>query len=154
MNATSGSVRIALGSDHAGYDLKERVKRFLETSQIPYDDFGAYSSDPVDYPDIAVLVSRNVIGSEATAGILICGTGLGMSIVSNKIPGIRSVVCTTVMQAELGRRHNDANILCLGARTTPYPLAIKILKAFLETPADPDERHRRRITKIHDLTNC
>ena len=130
VNATNGSVRIALGSDHAGYDLKEKIKHFLDTCQIPYDDFGAYSTEPVDYPDIAVLVSQSVREYKATAGILVCGSGVGMSMVSNKIPGIRSALCTSVALAEMSRRHNDANILCLGARTTSFPLAEKILKVF------------------------
>jgi len=146
-------MKVAIGSDHAGYDLKEEIKKFFEKLHIQSTDYGANSPQSVDYPDIAVKVGRAVSQSKEDKGILICGTGLGMSIVANKIPGIRAVLCTSEELARMSRRHNDANILTLGGRTTKKTLAKKIVKAFLETEPDSDERHKTRIKKIHDLTN-
>lgn len=146
-------MKVAIGSDHAGYDLKEEIKKFFEKLHIQYTDYGTNSPQSVDYPDIAIKVGRVVSQSKEDKGILICGTGLGMSIVANKIPGIRAALCTSEELARISRRHNDANILTLGGRTTKKTLAKKIVKAFLETEPDSDERHKTRIKKIHDLTN-
>ncbi|MFH1943597.1 MAG: ribose 5-phosphate isomerase B [bacterium] len=143
---------VAIGSDHAGYDLKEVIKKFLDTQNIRYQDYGTNSTESVDYPDIAVAVSRAVMKTTDVLGILVCGTGVGMSIIANKIPGIRAALCTSEKLAELSRRHNNANILTLGGRTTDAELARKIVKTFLDTPPDPEDRHQRRIQKIHDLT--
>jgi len=143
---------VAIGSDHAGYDLKGKIRDFLDKLNIQYKDYGTNSTEPIDYPDIAVMVGRAVSHSKDGKGILICGTGIGMSIVANKIPGIRAALCTSEELAKMSRRHNNANILTLGGQTTKEALAKKIVRTFLETPPDSGNRHKRRIKKIHDLT--
>jgi ribose 5-phosphate isomerase B len=143
---------IALGSDHAGFDYKERLKKLLDEIGRPYQDLGTFSSDSVDYPDIAHMVSKLVTSDKCQLGILICGTGIGMSIVANKHSGIRAAVCESSASAKLSREHNDANILCLGARITSWETATEIVKTFLTTPFSGGERHMRRIQKIHSLT--
>jgi ribose 5-phosphate isomerase B len=143
---------IALGSDHAGFDYKERLKKLLDEIGKPYEDFGTSSLDSVDYPDFAHAVSKAVASGKFQRGILICGTGIGMSIVANKHSGIRAAVCESSASAKLSRAHNDANILCLGARITPWETATEIVKTFLTTPFSGGERHINRIEKIHSLT--
>jgi ribose 5-phosphate isomerase B len=143
---------IALGSDHAGFDYKERLKKLLDEIGKPYQDYGTSSPDSVDYPDFAHLVSKAVASGKSQRGILICGTGIGMSIVANKHSGIRAAVCESVASAKLSRSHNDANILCLGARITSWETAEEIVKTFLTTPFSGGERHINRIQKIHSLT--
>jgi ribose 5-phosphate isomerase B len=143
---------IALGSDHAGFVYKERLKNILDEIRKPYQDFGTSSPDPVDYPDFAHVVSKAVASGKCQLGILICGTGIGMSIVANKHNGIRAAVCESPASAKLSREHNDANILCLGARITSWETATEIVKIFLTTPFSGGERHMNRIQKIHALT--
>jgi len=144
---------IAIGSDHAGYEYKEQLKTLLDEIGKPYQDFGTNSPDSVDYPDIAHLVSKAVASGKYLRGILICGTGIGMSIVANKHKGIRAAVCESSASAKLSREHNDANILCVGARTTNWETAEEIIKSFISTPFSGGERHTCRIQKIHSLTN-
>jgi ribose 5-phosphate isomerase B len=144
---------IAIGSDHAGFDYKERLKKLLEEIGKPYQDFGTSSPDSVDYPDIAHLVSKAVASGKCLRGILICGTGIGMSIVANKHKGIRAAVCESPASAKLSREHNDANILCFGARISSWETATEMVKIFLSTPFSGGERHMCRIQKIHTLTN-
>ena len=143
---------IAIGSDHAGFEYKERLKKLLDELGNPYRDFGTSSPDSVDYPDFAYAVSEAVASGACSPGILICGTGIGMSIVANKHKGIRAAVCESIAAAKLSREHNDANILCLGARITSLETASEITKTFLATPFSGGERHRNRIRKIHALT--
>jgi len=143
---------VAVGSDHAGYELKEKIKSLLEDMHMQYMDVGSDSKDSVDYPDFAVKVARSITNSQADRGILVCASGIGMSIVANKIPGIRAALCTTEEQAEYSRRHNDANIIALGAKITTPNVAKRLVRLFLETEPDGQERHRRRIKKIHELT--
>ena len=143
---------IALGSDHAGFDYKELLKKILGEIGKPYQDFGTFSTDSVDYPDIAHMVSNAVASGKFQRGILICGTGIGMSIVANKHSGIRAAACESSASAKLSREHNDANILCLGARITNFETATEIVKTFLTTPFSGEERHICRIQKIHSLT--
>jgi ribose 5-phosphate isomerase B len=144
---------IAIGSDHAGFEYKERLKKLLQESGFPYRDFGTFSSASVDYPDYAHKTSEAVATGACENGILICGTGIGMSIVANKHHGIRAAVCESVTAARLSREHNDANILCFGERLTDWETAEEIVKTFLTTPFSGGERHLRRIEKIHSLTN-
>jgi ribose 5-phosphate isomerase B len=144
---------IAIGSDHAGFEYKERLKKLLDEIGKPYQDFGTTSPDPVDYPDVAYLVSKAVASGKCLQGILICGTGIGMSIVANKYKGIRAAACESPASAKLSREHNDANILCFGARIISWETATEIVKTFLSTPFSGDERHMCRIQKIHSLTN-
>jgi ribose 5-phosphate isomerase B len=143
---------IAIGSDHAGFEYKERLKKLLDELGKPYQDFGTSSPDSVDYPDFAYAVSEAVASGRCPLGILICGTGIGMSIVANKHKGIRAAVCESIASAKLSREHNDANILCLGARITSLETAAEIVKTFLATPFSGGERHKKRIQKIHTLT--
>lgn len=141
---------LALGCDHGGYPLMLEVIKYLEEQKIPYKNFGAFSEQSVDYPEYAKLVAHAVADGECENGILICGTGIGISIAANKIKGIRAALCGDVFSAKATREHNDANILALGARVTGAGLALEIVKAFLETPFSNDERHIRRINLIED----
>jgi ribose 5-phosphate isomerase B len=143
-------MKIAIGSDHAGYGLKEKVKEFLKTNGYKFEDFGTQSKDPVDYPDFAKKVSEAVLGG-CDFGILICGSGIGMSMAANKFPGIRAAFCMTPELAKAGREHNNANVLTLGARFIDEDLAKKIVKTFLETEFTDEERHLRRVKKIGAL---
>jgi ribose 5-phosphate isomerase B len=143
---------IAIGSDHAGFEYKENLKKLLDEIGKAYQDFGTISAESVDYPDVAHVVSKTVASEKCQLGILICGTGIGMSIVANKHKGIRAAVCESVTSAKLSREHNDANILCLGARVTPWETASEIVKTFITTPFSGGERHMNRIAKIHSLT--
>jgi ribose 5-phosphate isomerase B len=144
---------IAIGSDHAGFEYKEQLKKLLDEIGKPYQDFGTTSPDSVDYPDIAHIVSKAVTSGKCLQGILICGTGIGMSIVANKHEGIRAAACESPASAKLSREHNDANILCFGARIISWETATEIVKTFLSTPFSGGERHMCRIEKIHSLTN-
>lgn len=139
---------IAIGSDHGGYALKQEIMSHLEERGIDYKDFGCYDESSCDYPVYARLVANEVAEGGCEAGILICGTGIGISIAANKVPGIRAALCTDCFCAEATRQHNDANILCLGGRVVGAGLALKIVDTFLDTPFSEDERHVRRIHLI------
>ena len=141
---------LALGCDHGGYPLMKEVIKYLEEKQIPYKNFGTFSEDSVDYPVYGKAVAHAVADGECEKGILICGTGIGISITANKVKGIRCALCGDVFSAKATREHNDANILAMGARVTGPGLALEIVKAFLETPFSNDERHIRRIDQIED----
>ena len=143
-------MRIALGSDHAGVELKALIIRELDDREFDYHDFGPSTDSPVDYPDYAARVAESVSSGQFDRGILICGTGVGMAIAANKVPGIRAAQVTNSDGARLSREHNNANVLTLGARTTPVIEALKIVDAFLETPFSGG-RHQRRIDKIMAL---
>ena len=143
-------MRVALGADHAGYRLKEQVKRLLDDLRVPYEDFGTSSDQSVDYPDFAAEVARAVSAGRVDRGILICGSGIGMAIAANKIPGIRAAPVANIESARLSREHNDANVLTLGARLTPPDEALAIVRTFLVTPF-AGGRHQRRIDKIAAL---
>lgn len=141
---------IALGSDHAGYELKQEIIRFLTERGYEWQDYGCDSTASVDYPDFAHAVAHAVADGKAERGILICGTGIGISIAANKVKGIRCAHCHDCFSAEATRQHNDANILALGARVVGGGLALKIVETFLTTPFSNDERHIRRIQKIEE----
>lgn len=147
------TMRVVIGSDHAGYPLKEEIKGVLSQLGTDFEDFGTHSSDPADYPVIALRTAGAVSKGEKEIGILICGSGIGMSIVANKIRGIRAANCTSVQMAEMARKHNNANVLTLGARIIESQVAKEIVKVFLNTEADPSDRHQRRIAQIHELTH-
>jgi ribose 5-phosphate isomerase B len=140
-------MKIAIGADHAGYLLKEELKKWLEEWNISYHDFGTYSAERTDYPDYGVLVARAVARGGFEKGILICGTGIGMSIVANKVKGIRAAVCRDPYEAKLSREHNDANILALGGRILGYDLAKEIVRVWLNTDF-VGGRHKLRVQKI------
>ncbi len=139
---------IAIACDHGGFDLKQEIITYLEENNIAYKDFGTYSADAVDYPHYAKSVSNAILEGTCQQGILICGTGLGISISANKHPGIRCALCHDCFSAEATRLHNDANILALGGRVVGPGLAIKIVDTFLSTSFSNAERHQRRIDQI------
>lgn len=139
---------IAIGSDHAGYGLKQAVMAHLKEKGLEFKDFGTYSEASCDYPDFAEAVSQAIISGEAERGILICGTGIGISIAANRHKEIRAAVCGDCFSAEATRQHNDANILAMGARVVGEGLAIKIVDTFLETPFSNGANHVRRIGKM------
>ena len=141
---------IAIGSDHGGFELKEAIKKHLDKRGLEYKDYGTYSTDSCDYPTYGKLVGHAVADGECDRGIIICGTGIGISITANKIKGVRAALCGDCFSAEATRLHNDANILALGARVTAEGLALKIVDTFLDTPFSGDERHLRRIAGIED----
>ena len=141
---------LALGCDHGGYELMQEVKAHLEKRGFEFKDFGCYSNDSVDYPEYGKKVARAVADGECELGILICGTGIGISIAANKVKGVRAALCADCFSAAATREHNNANILALGARTTGPGLALKIVDTFLDTPFSNDERHIRRINMIED----
>ena len=141
---------IAIGCDHGGYELKTEIIRHLEERKLEYKDFGCNSTEAVDYPEYARAVAEAVVSGEADKGILICGTGIGISIAANKIKGIRAAVCTDCFTAEATRLHNDANILATGGRVVGPGLAVKITDTFLDTEFSGEERHKNRISKIED----
>ena len=142
-----GMAVIALGADHAGWPLKEVVKAWLDGRGDEVVDFGTYTADSVDYPDYATLVADAVSSGRAERGILVCGTGIGMSIAANKVAGVRAAPCADAYTARMAREHNDTNVLALGARLTAAADAIEIVRVWLET-AFAGERHARRVEKL------
>ncbi len=141
---------IALGCDHGGYGLMQDVIKHLEERGLEYKNYGCYSEESVDYPVYAKKVAHAVADGECERGILICGTGIGISITANKVSGIRAALCGDCFSAQATREHNDANILAMGARVTGPGLALKIVDTFLDTPFSNDERHIRRIKMIEE----
>ena len=139
---------IAIGSDHGGYALKKALMAHLDKRGLEYKDFGTYSDASCDYPVYGKAVAHAVASGECERGILICSTGIGISITANKVPGIRAALCGDCFSAEATRLHNDANILCMGARVVGDGLAFKIMDTFLDTPFSNEERHIRRISQI------
>jgi len=144
-------VKIAIGADHAGYVLKEAIKEFLGKKEIEYKDFGTFKLDSVDYPEYSYKVSQAVANQETDLGILICGTGIGMSITANKIKGIRAALVYNEETASLSRLHNDANVLCLGGRMLEEEQALKLVDIWLNTSFEGG-RHENRINLISKLT--
>lgn len=141
---------IGIGSDHGGFALKEAIKKHLEERGLEYKDYGTYSDASCDYPVYGRAVAKAVAAGECDLGILICGTGIGISITANKVPGVRAALCSDCFSAEATRQHNNANILALGARVLGEGLALKIVDTFLDTPFSNDERHVRRISMIEE----
>ena len=141
---------IAIGSDHGGFELKKEVMAHLDARGLEYKDFGTYSDASCDYPVYGKAVAKAVASGECERGIIICGTGIGISIAANKVHGIRAALCGDCFSAEATRQHNDANVLALGARVVGPGLALKIVDTFLDTPFSTGERHIRRIEMIED----
>ena len=140
---------IALGCDHGVFDLMQKVKAHLNEKGLEYKDFGTYSTESCDYPIYAKAAANAVADGECDRGILICGTGIGISIAANKVKGIRAALCSDCFSAEMTRRHNNANMLAMGARVLGEGLALKIVDTFLETEFDGG-RHARRVDMIED----
>jgi ribose 5-phosphate isomerase B len=139
---------IALGCDHGGFDLMQEVIAHLDEKGIEYKNFGTFDTKSTDYPIYARKVVKSILSGESEKGILICGTGLGISITANRYKGIRAAVCHDCFSAEATRQHNDANILAMGGRVVGPGLALMIVDTFLNTPFSEDERHKRRIALI------
>jgi len=143
-------IRIAIGSDHAAVAMKDGIAQFLADAGARVEDMGTTGTESVDYPDFAARVGDQIVRGEAQVGILLCGTGIGMAISANKIPGIRAAVCHDVTTARLAREHNDANVLCIGARTTGALVAMDMVRAFLQAKFEGG-RHQRRVEKIRAI---
>lgn len=143
-------MKIAIGSDHAGFELKEKVGPLLEAAGHEVLDVGTDSEEPVDYPDFCAAAARAVVDGRAERGILLGGSGQGEQIAANKVPGVRAALCNDLYLAELARRHNDANVLTLGGRVTPPDTAARLVRIFLDTPFEGG-RHQRRVDKITAL---
>jgi len=142
--------KIAIASDHGGFDLKENIIAFLLKKGLEIDNLGAHSTDSVDYPDYGIKLAQAIIDKKFVRGILICGTGIGMSIVVNRFPGIRGALCSDVYTARMCREHNDSNILIMGGRVIEVGLAIEILETWLKTEFEGG-RHQRRLDKINEI---
>ncbi|PIP36342.1 MAG: ribose 5-phosphate isomerase B [Desulfobacterales bacterium CG07_land_8_20_14_0_80_52_14] len=143
---------IAIGCDHAAYALKEAIKKFLLQKGIEIVDVGTNGEDSVDYPDFGEKVATMVSLKKVPRGILICGTGIGMSMVANRFPGVRAALCSGMYSAAMSRRHNDANILALGSRVIGEGLALEIVRVWLDTPFEGG-RHQIRVNKIEQATS-
>lgn len=141
---------IALGSDHGGFELKQEIIAYLKEKNLEFKDYGCESKESCDYPVYAKKVANAIVSGECDRGILICGTGIGISITANKVKGIRAAVCHDTFSAQATREHNDANILAMGARVVGPGLALKIVETFLNTEFSNDERHIRRIEQMED----
>lgn len=145
-------MRIAIGADHGGFELKEELKKFLKTGGHEVTDFGTNSSEPVDYPYLVFNTAKSVVNGKNQVGIFVCGSGIGTSIVANKVHRIRAALCYNEMAARLSREHNDANFLCLAGRFLDKQEAFKIVDIWLKTPFSGG-RHERRIAQIGEIEN-
>ena len=143
-------MKVALGSDHGGYELKEAIRTHLEAQGLEVQDLGTHSTDSVDYPEYGFAVGNAIIKREADLGIAVCGTGQGISMAANKIRGVRAALCTETFSARMAREHNDANVLTLGGRVTGVGLALDIVDIFLKTEF-AGGRHARRVNLISDI---
>lgn len=141
---------IAIGSDHGGFELKKEIIAYLEKNNLEYKDYGTYTPDSCDYPVYAKKVANAILEGECEKGILICGTGIGISITANKFKGIRAALCHDCFSAQATREHNDANIVAMGARVVGPGLAVKIVDTFLNTEFSNDERHINRIRQMEE----
>ena len=144
------TIMIAIGSDHGGFELKQEIAKFLTEQGYEIKDFGIHSSKSVDYPDIAHPVCMSITSGECDRGILVCGTGIGISIAANKVHGIRAALCTDCFSAKMAKEHNNANIITLGGRVTGPGLALEIVEAWLKAEFQGG-RHQTRVEKIHNL---
>jgi len=142
---------VAIAADHGGYPLKEAILAYLRERGIPARDFGTADTCSVDYVPFAEQVAQTVAAGEYSFGILCCGTGIGMSMAANKIRGVRAANCTDYYAVKMTRQHNNANILCLGARVLGVDSALALVEAFLNTPFSEEERHVKRVRQIHEL---
>lgn len=143
---------IAIGCDHGGLDIKNAVIEYMKENGIEYTDYGCYTTESVDYPVYAYQVAKNVADGAARLGIICCGTGIGVSMAANKVKGIRAAVCTDEFCAEMTRRHNNANVMCMGGRVIDEDKAVKLASVFLNTPFDGG-RHEKRVNMITDIEN-
>lgn len=155
LNAMNRDVKIRkilLASDHGGFELKEEIKSFLTQISIPFEDLGPANADAVDYPDYGAKLAATISEDDSLNGIVICGTGIGMSIVVNRFPKVRGTLCSDLYTAKLCRQHNDSNVLIMGGRVVGKGLACEIVETWLQTPFEGG-RHTRRLDKIDDIQN-
>ncbi len=143
---------IAIGCDHGGFELKNEIMRHLDERGVKYKDYGCYDTNSVDYPEIALKVAKPVSAGEARLGILVCGTGIGMSLAANKVKGIRAAACSESFSAKYTRLHNDSNILCLGGRVIGPGTANELVDLFIDTEFEKG-RHQRRVDAVMDIEN-
>ena len=146
-------MKIALAADHAGYPLKEEIKKHLTERGFETEDFGAYSTESVDYALFAEKAGKAVAAKECDLGIFCCGTGVGISMAANKVRGIRAANCENTFSARMTRIHNDANVLCIGSRVVGVGLALDMVDLFVDTPFSHEERHQRRIDQVMAIEN-
>lgn len=146
-------MKIAIGSDHGGFRLKEEVTRLLVEQGVEYQDFGCFSQDSVDYPDVALKLAKSVAAGKYPLGILMCGTGIGVSIAANKVAGVRAALCHDTYSARMAREHNNANVLTMGGRVIGPDLAREIVRTFLTAKYAGEQRHARRLAKIEAHEN-
>lgn len=146
-------MKIALSADHAGFELKEKIYKYLTEKGYDVTDYGTYSRESIDYPEFAYVVAKSIVEHNNELGILICGSGVGVSITANKVKGIRAANCFNEEMAALARQHNNANVLCLGARFIDVEKAYAMIDKFLTSEFEGG-RHLVRVEKIHDLTGC
>jgi RpiB/LacA/LacB family sugar-phosphate isomerase len=144
-------MRVAIGSDHAGYELKESLEVFVKDLGHEVVDLGTHGTDPVDYPDYAEAVAKVVVGGGADRGVLLCGSGVGACVVANKVPGIRAGTCHDTYSGHQGVEHDDMNLLVLGARIIGIEVAKEVVRAFLGAEFSKEDRHRRRLNKLLDI---
>jgi ribose 5-phosphate isomerase B len=144
-------LRLAVASDHGGYRLKSEILKYFLEKGIQFEDLGTYSEESVDYPDFALAVAERVVSGQFDLGIVCCGTGIGVSISANKVPGVRAALCHDTFSARMAREHNDANVLTLGQRVVGTGLALDIVDAFLGAKFNTGDRHSRRVAKICDI---
>lgn len=144
-------IRLAVGGDHAGFTLKEAVVKRFEPLVTSLIDCGTESEASCDYPDFAIAVSREIINGRADRGLMICGSGVGVSVAANKIPGIRAAICHDTYSAHQGVEHDDMNVLCVGGRIIGAELAFEIIQAFLNARYEPQERHARRLAQVLEI---
>lgn len=144
-------MNVLIASDHAGFEVKEEIKKFLYRRGIKFKDFGTKSNKSCDYPDFALKVSKKVLKGKETLGVLVCGTGIGMCMAANKVKGVRAALCTNEFMAKAAREHNNANVLCLGARVIDRERALRIVNIFLNTPFSKEKRHIKRVNKIKKI---
>ncbi len=144
-------MKIAVGSDHAGLSLKKEIIALLKEMSVQVEDFGGSDAWPVDYPDVARPVAEAVASGDFDRGILICGTGIGMSITANKVKGVRAALCHDTFSAHASREHNDANVLCMGQRVIGVGPALDVVRSWLAAEFSSEERHARRVQKIGEI---
>jgi ribose 5-phosphate isomerase B len=149
----SQTIRYAIAGDHAGFSMKNEVAKFLADLGVQAVDCGTYSPESCDFPDFAEAVARKIIDGQIDRGILVCGSGVGVSVAANKFPGIRASLCHDTYSARQGVEHDDMNVLCIGARVIGPELAFEIIKAFLGASYSPHPRHARRLDKIESIEN-
>lgn len=145
------NIRVALGGDHAGFPLKQAIANRYQSQLTSLTDCGTHSEQSCDYPEFAISVSKEVVRGNADRGIMVCGSGVGISVAANKIPGIRAAICHDTYSAHQGVEHDDMNVLCIGGRIIGSELAFEIIDAFLAAKYEPQERHQRRLDKVLEI---